>query len=346
MMTSDNKVTLHDVAALAGVAARTVSRVVNREPGVSAKTADRVRSAIDHLGFRPNLAARALKSDRSLLIAIFNNNPSPHYVADVIRGTSKACREAGYFLTLEEFSVNQTDVAAQVADLLRSFRIAGAILLPSLTDDPKLLALLEHQNVPMVRLSPASFPGRTSAVTARDGDGIHALVDHLVALGHRSFGVISGPLDHASAQVRLDAFFAALARHGLGAADTIVRRGDYRHSSGVGATMDILDAGRPSVICAFNDEMAAGAISALGMRGIDVPRQIAVTGFDDSEIAKLSWPPLTTVRQSIVEQAIEATRLLIRQGLSGAPMAHVEQPVELVIRHSTIGAATPLTTHR
>ncbi|MBB4642539.1 LacI family DNA-binding transcriptional regulator [Rhizorhapis suberifaciens] len=337
-MTKDTKPTLHDVGALAGVAARTVSRVINGEPSVSAKTQEKVRKAIEQLKFRPNMAARALRSDRSFLIAILNNNPSPHYVADVVRGVSRVCREEGTFLTLEEFAPDDPHVAESVADLVDNIRLAGAILIPPLTDDNALLDLLEAREIPMVRISPANDEDRTDAVVARDADGVRQLVSHLCGLGHRRFAVVSGPSNHSSSRVRMETFRTSLSAHGIDPAEVLVEQGDYTYDSGAEAARRILSgepATRPTVICAANDEMAAGVISVLGANGIKVPADIAVSGFDDSEIARLIWPPLTTVKQSILEQAAAATRLLIDQGRQPGTPRRVEQNVELIIRKST-----------
>lgn len=338
IMAEDAKPTLHDVGALAGVAARTVSRVINGEPSVSVKTAEKVRRAIEQLKFRPNLAARALRSDRSFLVAILNNNPSQHYVADVMRGVSRVCRQAGMFLTLEEFAPDDDHVADSVADLIDNVRLAGVILIPPLTDDAALLDLLEAREIPIVRMSPADDEGRTDAVVARDGDGVRQLVDHLCGLGHRKFGIVSGPCSHASSRIRMEAFTSSLASHGITPAAILVEQGDYSFDSGAEAAQRILSGKpdmRPTVICAANDEMAAGVISIFGANGIAVPAHIAVAGFDDSAIARLIWPPLTTVRQSIVEQAAAATRLLLDRDRQPGPVRRVEQGVELIIRKST-----------
>ena len=329
--------TLHDVGALAGVTARTVSRVVNREPGVSERTAAKVRQVIAELNFRPNLAARALRSDRSLLVAIVNVSPWPHYIAEVIRGVSMACRETGTFLTFEEFSLYDGKIVDNIANLLDNFGVAGMILLPPLSDDPALLEMLERRGVKTVRLSPSRDIGRGDAVVSRDQDGIAALVDHLAGLGHRRFGYISGIEDHASSQIRLAAFRERLYHHAVPWSDVLFEQGDYGFGSGVEATHRMLARDRaawPTAICAANDEMAAGVISVLADGGIKVPDEIAVSGFDDNDISRLIWPPLTTVRQSIVDQAYSATQLLLDR-THDEPRC-IEHGVELIIRRSTL----------
>ena len=335
-MALESKPTLHDVGALAGVAARTVSRVINREAGVSQRTVEKVQWAIKELNFRPNLAARALRSDRSLLVAIVNSNSWPRYVADVVRGVSMACRQAGVYLTFEEFSPDDQNISESVAGLLDNVGVAGTILIPPLADDLDLLDQLERRGVRTVRMSPAIDIGRTDAVVSRDEDGICALVDHLVGLGHRKFGYISGADSHASSQTRLNAFRKRLLHHGIDWRSVRLDKGDYGYVSGAVAARRILSAGRegwPTAICAANDEMAAGVIGVLGTMGIAVPQEIAVSGFDDNDIARLIWPPLTTVRQSIVDQAVSATQLLLDR--SSGPPRCIEHPVTLIIRRST-----------
>lgn len=336
-MMHEPRPTLHDVGALAGVAARTVSRVINHEPGVSERTIEKVRRAIAELKFRPNLAARALRSDKSLLVAIVNSNPWPRYISDVVRGVSMACRQAGTYLTFEEFGPDDLGVTASISDLLDNVGIAGMILIPPLVDDLDLLDLLDARGVRCVRLSPAREIGRTDAVLSRDADGIVALVDHLMGLGHRRFAYISGIESHAASQVRLAAFRSRLNDHGIDWSSVLLEQGDFGYLSGMEATRRLLlrsGAMRPSVICAANDEMAAGAISVLSTMGIPIPEKMAVSGFDDHDFAQLIWPALTTVRQSIVEQAFSATRLLLdRQPES--PRC-VEHGVELMVRGSTL----------
>ncbi|MEC3909483.1 LacI family DNA-binding transcriptional regulator [Sphingobium sp. CR2-8] len=338
-MSRDTKPTLHDVGALAGVTARTVSRVVNGEPSVSKSTKEKVRKAIETLHFHPNLAAKALRSERSFLVAILNNNPSPHYVADVVRGVSQVCRQTGTFLTLEEFLPDDVNIARSIAALLDRIGLAGAILIPPMTDDLAVLDLLEARGVPIIRMSPAHDVARTPAVFARDGDGVRALVEHLHELGHRQFAIIGGPSSHSSSLVRMAAFKRALSDHGIPLASIIIEQGDYTYDSGAKATRRILERSgdtRPSVICAANDEMAAGVIGVLGASGIAVPAEVAVTGFDDSEIARMIWPTLTTVRQSIVEQAVSAAHLLLDRNRLPDEPRRIDQNIELVIRKSTL----------
>lgn len=335
--------TLHDVGALAGVTARTVSRVINREPGVSERTATKVQRAIADLNFRPNLAARALRSDRSLLVAIVNVHPWPRYVAEVIRGVSMACREAGTFLTFEEFSPYDGHAATGISSLLDNFGGGGLILMPPLSDDQALLEMLDRRGIRTVRLSPSRDIGRCDAVVSRDQDGIAALVDHLAAQGHRRFGYISGIADHASSQVRLAAFKDRLHHHAVPWSDVLFEQGDYSVESGTAAARRMLARGRaewPTAICAANDTMAAGVISVLATLGIKVPEEVAVSGFDDDDISRLILPPLTTVRQSIADQAHSAARLLLARP-HDAPRC-IEHAVELIIRRSTSGDCSDL----
>ena len=337
-MSNGAKPTLHDVGALAGVTARTVSRVINREPGVSDHTAENVRRAIKELKFRPNLAARALRSERSLVVAIANISPWPRYIADVVRGVSMASRQAGAYLTFEEFQIDDPQIAQSFTDLLDQTGVAGMLLIPQLSDNEEILSLLERRGVRTVRMSPARDVTRTDAVISRDEGGIFELVDHLIAMNHRRFSYISGIEEHASSQIRLSAFKERLHYHGIAWESVLFEQGDYGYRSGAEATRRILAANHetwPTAICAANDEMAAGVISVLSAMNIKVPEKIAVSGFDDNEISWLIYPPLTTVRHSVVDQAYSATQLLLDR--SSNEVRCVEHRVDLVIRQSTSG---------
>lgn len=330
-----NRPTITDVAKRAGVTGKTVSRHINRDGPVSAKTREKIEEAIAALQYRPNIAARSLKSAKSFLIAVFNNNPSPHYVADVIRGASQVCRKSGHYLTLEEFDVDDADCAAEIEKFLQSVPITGAILIPPLTDDEKILFLLEQYEVPFVRMSPATNIDRSDAIFADDAIGVQNLAEHLWSIGHRKIAIISGPDTHVASQIRRDAFISHLLQCGADPKSIILEKGDFSLTSGQEAGRRLMDMeSRPTAIFASNDEMAAGVIAAVSNANLKIPDDIAVAGFDDSEVARLIWPPLTTIRQSITDQAKTALDLLLTQKTRAEPKS-VQLPVELVVRRST-----------
>lgn len=327
--------TIVDVAERAGVSWKTVSRVINREPNVSAKTVQRVKQAIAELDYEPNPAARSLAGARSYLIGAIADNPSAHYIGELHRGAAKACRERGYHLALEEVS---SDLPGWVDDFeasLKRVKFDGAIVVPPLTDDTKLLDALDRQGIRYLRISPATDFSRSDAIFARDELGVAELVRHLWDLGHRALGIIEGPPDHRASQVRLMSFLAEVDK--LGGDPSAVQRaeGDFSIESGIVAAKRLLSAKRPpTAIFAANDAMAAGVIAAAGEMGLRIPDALSVAGFDDSEIASFVWPKLTTVSQAIPTLARLAVEMLTEPGRQDASRT-VHNPVRLVIRAST-----------
>lgn len=340
------KSTIIDVARRAGVSWKTVSRVVNREPNVREVTADKVREAIAALDYQPNMAARSLAGTRSYLIGAITANPSSHYMAALYRGASRACRDKGYHLTLEDIDLRSPDNLCDLERGLRQVRLDGVILCPPATDNQAILDLLDRLAIRYVRIDPLLEPERSPCITGDDAAGVTDLADHLWALGHRDFGIVEGPPTHRASAVRRAAFEARLV--GKGVAPGAIRRapGDFSFRSGLEAGARLLD-GLPkgAAIFACNDEMAAGVIAAAGERGIAVPGDLAVAGFDDSEIARLIWPPLTTVRQHIEDYARVAVEMLVEGVQGGQSASHIMLPVELVVRRSAgtpVSAAAPI----
>lgn len=332
---SKKRATIIDVAKRAGVSWKTVSRVVNREPNVSAATAKRVQDAIDALDFQPNAAARSLAGTRSFLIGAITANPSPHYMIALHRGASEACRTRGYHLALEEVHLDDPDLAIDFERNLISARFDGVFLSPPATDNLVILDLLDKHGVRYVRLDPAIEPDRSDRIVADDESGVAALVQHLWGLGHRRFGLVNGPEAHRAAPVRQAAFLAEIRRLG-GNPDAVAQApGTFLFRSGIVAGKALLErADRPTAIFAANDEMAAGVVAAAGELGLRVPGDIAVAGFDDSDVAGFVWPPLTTIRQPIMEYSRLAVEMLIAACPEGPPQL-ISLPVELVVRKST-----------
>ncbi|EQB32655.1 LacI family DNA-binding transcriptional regulator [Sphingobium ummariense] len=330
------KATIIDVAKRAGVSWKTVSRVVNREPNVRAATAEKVREAIAALDYQPNQAARSLAGARSYLIGAIAANPSSHYMAALYRGAARACRERGYHLTLEEIDLQNGDPAALLERSLQRVKLDGVILCPPASDSPSLLELLDRLSIAYVRIDPLTCPDRSPSIAGDDEQGVAELVDHLWTVGYRSFGIVEGPPNHRAAHVRRSAFEEALRTKGIEPADIGREKGDFSFQSGFAAGEALLSSlPSRSAIFACNDEMAAGVIAACGEKGINVPGDVAIAGFDDSEIASLIWPPLTTVHQPIEDYARVAVELLVDGTPQRQPPPRTVLPVRLITRRST-----------
>lgn len=338
-------VTLDDIAAMVGVSAKTVSRVVNNDNRVSPETRQRVTEAIAQSGYRPNLAARSLVTSRSNLIGIFVPPTGSHFFSELVRSAMRACREHGYNLALEEFDGLRDSPLGIYMRGIRQLRCDGIILPPVVGDDIELLDQLDRDGVRYVRISPARQPDRSVSINADHAQGAAAVAEYFWENGHRRFGLIAGSVNVASGRIRREAFIDALHTRGASSDAIMIAETESLVQDRGGADWSLIDLGRlgcrqlmraqdpPTAIFTYNDELAAGVIVEARALGIDVPKQLSVAGFDDSDIARLCSPPLTTARQPIAEIAAMAVALL-----ATAPQEKAQSircPVSLVVRQST-----------
>jgi len=338
--------TITDVADAAGVSIKTVSRVFNDEPNVRQATRDRVLSAAATLDYHPNVAARSLAGRRSFLIGLVYENPSPNYVVDLQTGALDRLKGERYRLLVLPFA-DITAASGRMQAIARASGLDGVVLAPPLCDDAATVAELEACGLPYTRIGPSSGGGHAPDVAMDDAGAARAVIDHLAALGHRRIGIVRGDPTHASAAARLGGYRAGFAAHGLAADPALEAIGAYTFASGYEAGKTLLAlADRPTAIFACNDDMAAGVLNAAHEAGIAVPDELSVVGFDDSAIACVVWPRLTTIHQPIRDMAREATGALLALIEAGAdddapsPL-HLMLPYELVVRGSTARVADP-----
>jgi LacI family transcriptional regulator len=303
--------TIEDVAALAGVSIKTVSRVVNKEPNVREATRERVEAAIRQLNYQPSLPARTLAARRSNLLGLVYENPSANYVFDVQNGAMAKCRE----LAIRLFIQSCNDFGAQMIDevlaMVEQTHVDGLVVTPPLSANHELIAALERRDLPFVRMAPDDSVHPSPAVEMDDRAAAREMASYLLDLGHRRIGFVAGHPDHYSSRVRLEGFREALAARGIAFANQPVEQGYNDHLSGLEAGRRLLAAGRrPTAIFASNDDMAAGVIVAAHELGIDVPGELSVAGFDDTAVAAIVWPTLTTIHQPVYDMAFAATGLL------------------------------------
>jgi LacI family transcriptional regulator len=327
-------ITINDVAALAGVSTKTVSRVLNREPHVRPVLRDRVAEAVRSLNYQPNVAARALAGSRAYLLGLCYDNPSPGYVSAIQVGALSACREAGYHLLVEQVESDPARGADQVEALLTAVKMDGLILSPPVCDRPEVLDLLQRLGVPFVRIAPAGQFDRGAYVFMDDRKAAYDMTARLVALGHRRIGFVRGPQDHSATPLRLQGFTDAMRDAGLEVRPEWIVPGAFSFRSGGGCGERLLSlAERPTAIFASNDDMALGVMAAASRMGLKLPGDLSVAGFDDSPIAQIVWPQLTTIRQPVEAMARAATALLV-EGRAREPVARLLH-FELVDRGST-----------
>jgi LacI family transcriptional regulator len=329
--------TIQDVALRAEVSIKTVSRVLNREPGVRKETRERVQQAIDALHYRPDPAARRLASNRSYLIGLLYDNPSPSYVINNQVGVLSQCQSNHYDLLIHPCDYLDPGLCDEVVSFIRQTRLDGVILTPPLSDQDALVRRLADEKVAFTCIGRGNPGPCIARVITNDEDASCALMKHLIELGHRAIGFIKGHPDHQAVQFRELGYLRALAEAGIEFQPEFVVQGYNSFESGLQCAHELLDSDhRPTAIFAANDDMASGVIKAAYELGIKVPTELSVAGFDDVPLAGQVSPGLTTVRQPIREMAELAADILLHNIAGKA----VEKPglcieSEIVFRDST-----------
>ena len=338
--------TINDVAKKAGVSIKTVSRVVNREANVREKTREKVMSAINALDYRPNQAARGLAGNRSYLMGLLYDNPSPSYLANLQAGVLGACSAAGYGLALCPVSFAAADMDATVEAWLKHTGVDGVILTPPLSDSMPLLARLQALGVPAVVVSSPGAKGAVAvpAVMIDEEEAARQVTAHLIEAGHKTIGFIKGHPDHYASAHRYAGFLAAMGEAGLTPEPAHIKGGRFDFASGETAGDALLAMrGRPTAIFASNDDMAAGVMHVAHRLGLDIPRDLAVVGFDDTPLSRQIWPTLTTIRQPIRQIGERAAEILMAR-LGGSKKtegsALHQLDFELKVRGSSAAKAT------
>jgi LacI family transcriptional regulator len=323
---------IRDVAARAGVAVKTVSRVLNGHPYVSAETREKVEAAVRELDFRPSIAARILSGAKSNQIALIYDNHSPYYTFQIQMGCWDRCHQQGIRLLAQPVDVADPRVGDELRGLVSETHVDGIVLSSPVTDCEPVLRALDALDIPFVRISPGTNHALTSSVYMDDAQAADDMTTHLVNLGHRRIGFVKGHPNHMASEDRRFGYRRALDRAGIAYEPALVCDGEFDFESGVRAGGYFLDlAERPSAIFAANDDMAAGVLAVAHDRGIDVPGDLSVAGFDDTTLARTVWPPLTTIHQPMAELARTATEILI----GGGDITHRRLPHNLIERAST-----------
>ncbi len=326
--------TIRDVASLAKVSIATVSRVLNDSERVAVSTRERVWAAFHDLDYAPNGAARALTTRRTNVVGVLLPDLYGEFFSEIIRGIDLAARRAG-LQTLISSSHPDTAAILSAARSMRG-RIDGAIVMAPDESSAGAIDRL-RERVPIVLLnSRVSFTG-CSTISIANGDGAHEVVKHLIRLGHGPIAVLKGPSGNIDAEERLKGYRRALEEAGVEAASGLEIEGDFTESSGFRAASAVLrNPLRPTAVFAANDSMAIGLISAFGRMGIDVPRAVAVAGFDDIAIARYLAPPLTTAHVDASRLGERAVAHLLAAD-AGEPPTQEILPCPLVVRE-TCGA--------
>lgn len=322
---------IKDVSQAAGVSIKTVSRVINNERYVRAATREKVERAMAALGFQPSQAARALAGGRSFQIALVCSNPGPYYLHGLIGGLRGRCAEQGVRLIVHAYEAEAEELGEDVLTFFRQMGFDGAILTPPIADHRPVLDELDRAGIPFVRISPGVEPQRGASVSIDNEAAAKAMTRRLIDLGHRRIGFVIGHKKYRVSEQRLGGYMDALRECGIPLDGSLLQQGWFDFQSGQAAAEALLGMRHsPTAIFASSDDMAAGVLSIAHQKGMQVPADLSIAGFDDTDLASLVWPGLTTVRQPIQEMAEKAAELLF----SGEE-AQVVLPAELMERGST-----------
>ncbi|MFI6761688.1 LacI family DNA-binding transcriptional regulator [Micromonospora sp. NPDC050417] len=298
-----------DVARLAGVSHQTVSRVLNNHPNVRPETRDRVLVAISELNYRRNALARGLVRRRSRVLGVVSFDTTLFGPASTLYGIERAARAAGYWVSIATLErIDRAGVLAAV-DALAEQSVEGVIIIaPQLEAAGALYSL--PAGLPAVAVDAGSPDGGAPVVGIDQVAGARLAVEHLLALGHRTVWHIAGPPDWLEARDRVEGWRGAL--HDAGRPVPATIRGDWSARSGYAAGQALARQADVSAVFAANDQMALGLLRALHERGVRVPGEISVVGFDDIPEAEFLIPPLTTVRQDFDEVGRRSMAALLR----------------------------------
>lgn len=335
-MSPKSRSTIDQVAALAGVSIKTVSRVFNNEPNVRPTTKKKVMEAASELNYRPNVSARRLAANRSFVIALLYDNPESDYVTTIQEGSLEVCRQAGYHLLIHPCRPDAPDFIEDVVALFRQSTVDGYILTPPISENRALIQALNQTGAKVICIAQRPSPP-VPCISVDDVQAAQDVTEFLIGLGHERIGFIMGHPEHGSSHDRLAGYLNALSKAGLAKDKRLIEKGLYSFESGYACARRLLALNpRPSAIFASNDHMAMGVLTAAHEKALLIPDDLSVCGFDDTKMARYVWPPLTTARQPVKVVARLATQGLIQLiGNHDHPDPHVVLHSELVKRTST-----------
>jgi LacI family transcriptional regulator len=331
--------TIADVARVAGVSPMTVSRVINADANVRDATRDAVNAAINQLNYAPNRAARSLAGAAQLRIGLLYSNPSAAYLSEFLVGSLDQAGKGDLQLVVEKCEIGDHEL--EVAERLVRGGIDGVILPPPLCDSRPVLDILLAARVPTVVVATGRAPERVGSVSIDDFRAAREMTAHLLDLGHVRIGFVVGNPNLTASAERLEGYYAALADRGVPQDSRLVAQGYFTYRSGLDAAERLLElSAPPSAIFASNDDMAAACVAVAHRRGLDVPGDLTVCGFDDSALATTIWPELTTIHQPIADMSRAAVDLLVstiraeRTGRTVDEVRHLLLEYQLIRRQS------------
>lgn len=328
-------VTIVDVAHEADVSYATVSRVLNNGSHVKPDKRERVLRAMARLGYTPNQQARSLAGGRSQVIGLVVRDLGTAYIGEIVHGIDAELATAQYDMMLYTTHRRKTKESVYVTSLAQGMADGLLLVLPQNIET--YLQTLRQRRFPFVLIDHHGTGESESAVGATNWQGGYDATHYLIELGHRRIGFITGTLDLGCSRDRLAGYQAAMTAAGFPNDQALIQEGDFQQPTGFTCAQALLAAPeRPTAIFASNDVMAFGAMEAVRDRGLRIPDDVSIVGFDDIPQAATVYPPLTTVRQPLAEMGARATHMLLELIENpDQPAQRVELPTELIVRAST-----------
>jgi LacI family transcriptional regulator len=305
-------VTIDEVAVLAEVSPMTVSRVVNGHAKVRESTREKVMQAVRELGYVPNQAASSLAAAQDVRIALIYTNPSGAYLRELLLGALHGAERTAAQLVISSWETLDPTAERKAARALAK-SVGGVILPPPLCESKVVIEELTKAGVPVVAVASGHFIHDISSVRIDDFLASKEIVEHLINMGHTRIACVKGHPNQMASQRRFEGYQAALKEAGIARDAELVQQGYFTYRSGLEAVEKLLSLRKPpTAIFASNDDMAAAAVSVAHRRGLRVPLDLSIVGFDDTSAATTVWPELTTVRQPISSMADSAIDILLR----------------------------------
>jgi LacI family transcriptional regulator len=334
--------TIIEIANLAGVSPKTVSRVLSDHKLVKPATRDRVLAAVTHLDYHPARGGR--QSGANTLTGLLLDDPAGGYQTRFHQAMLAACAGQDKSLVVEIFDQQRTDWQDCLRRFLANTQIRELVLLPTLSDFGPLKSFLKSRGVNCVLISPSTSDNHYPSVAMDDHLAARQMTEHLLRQGHTRIAHIGGHPDHAASLLRRNGFYEAFDVRGTQRPpQNYMEKGDFSFDSGYEATMRLLGLSTPPTsIFACNDEMAAGACAAALRIGVKIPESVCIAGFDDAPVSVSIWPPLTTIRQPYAEMAKRSVEIL---ATADGALTASDRQVRYVVSHDLIIRGTTFPLH-
>lgn len=339
--------TIRDVASVAGVSHQTVSRVINNSPNVKQKVRDKVKEAIDELGYVPNIAARRMGGNRSYLILAINDRARTldnwsvgrgnDWVDQMLFGGMMECEKNDFRLVFDLVDTEEPAASTQLARAVASLQPDGVILTPPHSENQDLADLLTANGTAFARIGSSGKDDGIN-IAMDDEAAANAATQRLLDLGHSKVAFIAGSTDYIASSARLEGYRSAMKRAGVEIDPVWEQPGDFSFEAGAKAAANLLSSDhRPTAIVASNDEMAFAVLHEAAKFDISVPDDLSIISFDDTPGVRFSVPPLSAIRQPIAAMAKRAAAELINQNQEAKlpAGAQIILPFELIARQST-----------